>query len=155
MSAPARALAAILILLALIAGCGGGRPAAAGVAPRAYHPERFPDIPLAPGYMLAPGHDQLAVAMAGGVVRRFDVWMVAKPKQADVLRGAELLAWYEARLPALGWTAVAGGNASERRFRRSWPEGSGEELTIAAAGSLSGPTVEYHLAPWTEGPAKP
>lgn len=156
MSARLGGVAAILAFVAVLAGCGDGRPSSPGTVPRAYHPERFPDIPLPPGYMLAPGHDQLAVAMAGGVVRRFDVWMVAKPKQPDVMRPGELLAWYDARLPALGWTP-AGVTAGERRFRRAWPEGAGEELTIAAAGSLSGPTVEFHLAPWaaTSGSAKP
>ena len=148
----AAALAAILL-----AGCGGDdRPGQVSPTPRAYRPEHFPDIPLPPGYLLAPGHDQLAVAMAGGVVRRFDVWMVSKPKQADIMRPAELLAWYDERLPGLGWTP-AQAKSGEHRYRRTWPEGAGEELTIAAAGSMSGPTVEFHLAPWAAvpGAAKP
>jgi len=150
--------AATLTAMVMFTGCGQPTRAASNSAvPRAYHPERFPDIPLPPGYMLAPGHDQLAVAMAGGVVRRFDVWMIAKPKQAGILRAGELLAWYDERLPGLGWTPIAA-ESGAHRFRRLWPEGVGEELTIAAAGSLAGPTVEFHLAPWsvTAGtPAKP
>ena len=142
-------LAAVCALALLAAGCRGeGQRAQIAATPRAYHPQHFPDIPLPPGYQLSPGHDQLAVAMAGGVVRRFDVWMVAKANQPEVLRPAALLGWYAERLPALGWTPAHAGSG-EHRYRRSWPEGVGEELTIIAAGSLAGPTVEFHLAPWS------
>ena len=148
------AAALALVLLLLLVGCGGdARAGGSSATPRAYHPEHFPDIPLPPGYLLVPGHDQLAVAMAGGVVRRFDVWMIAKPKQTDVMRPPELLAWYDERLPALGWSPSFA-DSGEHRYRRVWPEGTGEELTIAAAGSFSGPTVEFHLAPWSA-PARP
>ena len=149
-----RGLLASLAVALLLIGCGGdGQRAQTAATPRAYHPEHFPDIPLPPGYQLTPGHDQLAVAMAGGVVRRFDVCMVAKANQPEVMRPAALLGWYAERLPALGWTAVQA-DAGEQRYRRSWPEGVGEELTITAAGSLAGPTVEFHLAPWSP-PAEP
>lgn len=142
-----RPLGAALLALAVLVGGGCGSSASGPIArtPRAYHPERFPDIPLPPGFMLAPGHDQLAVAMAGGVVRRFDVWMVAKPRQPDPLRGAALLGWYDERLPGLGWTPAAV-SASEHRFRRTWQEGVGEELRVVLGGDDA---VEFHLAPWT------
>jgi hypothetical protein len=139
------ALAAVALAAAL-GGCADAKRPAAPAPPRAYHPERFPDIPLPPGFMLAPGHDQLAVAMAGGMVRRFEVWMVEKPGGTQATRPGEVLAWYDQRLPGLGWRPALA-TVGERRFRRLLDAAPGEELTILASASMSGTTVEFHLAP--------
>ncbi len=56
-----------------------------------YHPpacntEEFPDIPvllLLTGYVFIPDEDQLAISLAGGTVRRFEISMVRRSKEVD------------------------------------------------------------------------
>lgn len=128
---------------ALLAGCGEDRPTAPERQPRAYHPERFPDIPLPPGFAIDPERDQLAVVMAGGLVRRFDVRVLEKPGPRQ--RPEAVLAWYDDRLPALGWTPEQR-TGGRRTWTRTHPEGVAERLEIAAEGALA-TAVELRLRP--------
>src|SRR4051812_17483424 len=134
-----RALIPLAIAIVLAA-CGGSRPAEAPTRyrPAAYHPEQFPDIPLFPvaGYELDQNEDQLAVAFAGGSVRRFEVAMIARPGSRDDPPEA-VLARYDSELAALGWVRNAPGRWSK-----------GEEQLIIEAGRSGGlTTVRFHLRP--------
>jgi hypothetical protein len=149
------AVAAALLALLVLVGCGGAatRPPAANLPARGYHPELFPDIPLAPSFVLDPGRDQLAVSAGGGLVRRFDVGLLQKG-DAKVQSPSEILDWYGRILPGLGWTA-AGVASRERLFRR---ERSAEvaEILHVAAGNHGGVTgLDLRLEPAAPAPTTP
>ncbi len=147
--AAVRGFVAIVLMAAIliIPGCGSdkrqGRPSS---PPRAYHPERFPDIPLPADFVIDERHDQLAMVMAGGLVRRFEVWMIEKEK-AKSQSPAEVLGWYERVLPAQGWQRVPGGDRT-RSWRKQAPEGAGEVLSVTAGGAMR-TTVRFQLRPGT------
>ncbi|MBA2479141.1 MAG: hypothetical protein H0V44_00650 [Planctomycetes bacterium] len=132
--------AALMIALIIAAGCAESRPSpqAQLYHPPAYHPEHFPDIPLFPlgGYVLTPGADQLAVSLAGGSVRRFEVSM----QQRDGAKEdppAAVLARYDSELTQLGWTSVG-----PSRWRKQ-----GEDLIIEAGRSGGLTSIRFHLQP--------
>jgi hypothetical protein len=138
---PARVAGALLVAaMVFVAACAQSRPSPQTQLyhPPAYHPEHFPDIPLFPvaGYVLPPGEDQLAIAFAGGSVRRFEVTMAqkvgAKPDPPEAV-----LARYATELPPLGWTP-----AGEGRWRKG-----GEELVIEAGRSGGLTSIRFHLQP--------
>jgi hypothetical protein len=135
-----RSLAPILVIAALLAGCGETKPPEAPTRyrPAAFHPEQFPDIPLFPvaGYEFEPGEDQLAVAFAGGTVRRFEVAMIQRAGGRDDPPEA-VLARYDGELAPLGWVRTGVGH---------WTKGT-EGLVIEAGRSGGLTTVRFHLRP--------
>jgi len=107
--------------------------------PPAYHPEDFPDIPLdrLTGYELDPNvADPLAISLAGGTVRRFELGMIRRPTAKDQ-DPAVVLGIFASELPAFGWLQDAPGR---------WHKG-GEVLVIDAGRSRGLTTVRFHLRP--------
>jgi hypothetical protein len=142
-------LAATSVLTTVLSGCGKDHQARIVPRPIGYQPERFPDIQLPPGYVLAPDHDQLAVVYGGGQVRRFDVSLVQQ-QLAKAEDHQDALAYFSRAMPALGWREMSstsreqrwrkvdGGGAADRR-----PGMSGEELVVEAG--RAGPRTTIHL----------
>lgn len=136
------AVAAMFFVLGL-ASCGSDSEPRQGVhgSARGYHPEQFPDIPLPPGFVLEPDRDQLAVAVGGGLLRRFDVGMVQK-SNAKSQSPSEILTWYEQSLPNLGWIPDAG-SGQQRTFHRYHSPEVGEILRLSA--DISGTSTRLRL----------
>ncbi len=134
-----------MVLCALaVTACGSKPrdPMSSGRPVQGYHPERFPDIPLPPGYSLDGERDQLAVAVADGLVRRYEVFLVQR-KDAQSRSGPDLLAWYDRVLLDTGWTPTSADDRS-RVFRKQRSPQVGEELTVRAYGRAA----SFHLRPW-------
>ncbi len=108
--------------------------------PNAFLPEQFPDIPLPPGYMLMPGEDQLAVSIAGGAVRRFEVALERRSNTTDQ-PVAVLLGFVKRDLELRGWQLVSIDPGSQR-----WHKGS-EELLVETGRADSRTTIRYRLRP--------
>lgn len=130
-------------VLAVPTGCGKAKrdPMANGRPVQGYHPERFPDIPLPPGYALDADKNQLAVAIADGLVRRYEVFLTQR-RDAKSRTGGDLLAWYDQVLISTGWTPVAADERT-RTFTKQRSEHVKEQLLVRA----SGRTVSFHLRP--------
>ena len=102
---PVRLIACAALLLAF-AGCSDEpRTTAPAATSGAFTPEHFADIPLPRGYVLSSERDQLAVALAAGTVRRFDVWMEQR-ENAEPQAPSALLGEMERDLVAKGWAPV-------------------------------------------------
>lgn len=143
-------LVVAVVVAVIVVGCGSSEnrdPVTTGRPVQGYHPERFPDIPLPPGYTLDQTHDQLATTAAGGLVRRYEVFLKARP-DGRALTGTELLDWYDRQLVGLGWRPL-GANAKSRSYRKQVSDHIGEDLLVATAGD----SVSFHLRPWD--PAAP
>ncbi len=131
------------ILSFLLAGCGGPERSVAPqpIAPPAFAAERFPDIPIPPGFMPALGEDQLAVSLGGGQVRAFSASLESRPgTQPDPVR---VLADLQRDLEAAGWTRAPEG---------LWRKG-GEILTIDARRSGDATMLRILLRPASAAPA--
>lgn len=137
-----------LLALALLAGALGGCTPQRSSAhpaeryhPAAFHPEDFPDIPLLPltGYEFDPNAEQLAVSLAGGTVRRFEVTMVRRPNATPDLPEAVLNRFAQDLRP-WGWVREEPGR---------WHKGQ-ERLFIQAGRSERITTVRIHLRPDSE-----
>lgn len=141
------AAGAALLMVGCLIGCGS-QPVAR-VAPnqqaRGYHPERFPDLPLPPGFVLEPDRDQLAVSVGGGLLRRFDVSLVQKP-EAKAQTTAQILEWYGTILPGFGWIP-ASTTARERSFHRVRSPEVAERLRVSAHSSGGVTGVRLRLEP--------
>ncbi len=109
--------------------------------PASCHTEDFPDIPLFPlvGYEMDPNADQLAVSLAGGTVRRFEISMVQRNAQLDDPPAA-VLARYAIELAPWGW---------RQEDAAHWVKGQ-ERLFIEAGRSGRFTTVRFHLRPLPE-----
>ncbi len=109
--------------------------------PVACHTEDFPDIPLFPltGYEMDPNADQLAMSLAGGTVRRFEITMVQRNAQLDDPPAA-VLARYAIELAPWGW---------RQEDNAHWVK-AGERLFIEAGRSGRFTTVRFHLRPLPE-----
>jgi hypothetical protein len=130
----------LILAIGFLTGCNETRQPEAPTRyrPAAFHPEQFPDIPLFPiaGYEFEPGEDQLAVAFAGGTVRRFEVSMIQRAAGRDDPPEA-VLARYDSELPPWGWIRTGTGQ---------WRKGT-EALVIEAGRSGGLTTVRFHLRP--------
>ena len=146
-AAPARGRRGVLPLLPLgvaallgLSGChrDDPPPPRAHYRPPAYHPEDFPDIPLAGmiGYELDPDSTPLALSLAGGEVRRFEVAMIRRPESKDQSPEA-ILSIYEVELAPAGWILDSPGH---------WHKGN-ERLLIEAGRQRGLTTVRFHLRP--------
>lgn len=143
-------LVACAAISLVVGGCGDNRdPMQAGKPVQGYHPERFADIPLPPGYSLDPDHDQLATTIAGGLVRRYEVFLRQR-QDGQALAGTELLEWYDRQLVSTGWTPQSA-TADTRVFRRVLGPQLGEELTVKSKSGYA----SFHLRPWNPSTASP
>lgn len=145
------------ILLLGLAGCGTPteRSTAPQVPTRGYHPERFPDIPFPPQFALDPERDQLAMSVGGGLVRRFQVALLARAGgQADSPR--DVLEWYDRMLPGLGWTPeTSSARERERRFTRQRSPDIAERLVVASGVRNGVTALDLRLEPLAPTPTTP
>lgn len=103
-------------------------------------PEQFSDIPLPRGYVFSPDVDQLAVALAGGTVRRFDVSLQQR-ENAEFQAPNQLLLEMERDLTSLGWVAEKG-----RSDGLSWEKGK-ERLVLETGRTGGRTTIRLRLRP--------
>lgn len=128
-------------LLVVLGGCGDeGRTTAPPPGPSAVVPEQFSDIPLPRGYVFSPDVDQLAVALAGGTVRRFDVSLQQR-ENAEFQAPNQLLLEMERDLTSLGWIAEKG-----RSDGLSWEKGR-ERLVLETGRTGGRTTIRLRLRP--------
>jgi hypothetical protein len=130
-----------LAALALLTGCGDDQRASAPPpGASAFSPDQFPDIPIPRGYVFSPGQDQLAVTLAGGAVRRFDV-VLEQRANAEPQPATNLLAEMQRDLTALGWVQAAG-----RSDLLEWTKG--QERLVLETGRTGGRTsIRLRLRP--------
>ncbi len=106
----------------------------------AFSPEQFADIPLPRGYVFSPEKDQLAVTLAGGAVRRFEVSLEqregAEPQSFD-----SLLREMQRELLAMGWLV-----APNRDDLREWLKGQ-ERLVLETGRTGGRTTIRLRLRP--------
>lgn len=127
----------------LLAGCAEERqpPQKPGAPQVGFRPDQFPDIPLPrTGFMPDPAHDQLAIAVAGGMVRRFDVSLIQRDNAASQ-PSTELLTWYRRDLELAGWTLAEDGDGIQR-----WRKGT-ETLALETGRSGGRTTIRLRLRP--------
>ncbi len=144
------ATGAVLIATLAVTGCMSGSrdDATDGVLnrrPAAYHPEQFPDIPIERlvGYRLTSEDPQVAIAVAGGTLRRLSLVFMTKPgddgkppqEELDRLRGG---------LSPYGWHPMADAPRDEARFTKA-----GELLVIRASTAGNATIIEFRLEPTT------
>lgn len=136
------ALASVLTTTLLLTGCNDppvrdpGHPS----RPATFLPEQFPDIPLPPGYMLSPDSDQLAVSLAGGSVRRFEVSLERRPNTSPQTPAA-LLGYVKRDLMDHDWTLTGSDEASQH-----WHKGN-EDLLVETGRTDSRTTIRYRMRP--------
>lgn len=155
MSAGARRLSAVGLAvvagLALLAAVGCNTDARESASddgtvirkPVAYHPESFPDIPFERlvGYRLTADDRQLAVAVAGGSLRRLSLVFITRPGD-EAHEPKEELDRIAGGLKGLGWRQVADETKGENR----WTKGD-ETLVVAASLDNDATTISFHLIP--------
>jgi hypothetical protein len=127
--------------LALLAGCGDPEAVrvTAPARPAGFEPERFPDIALPrAGYMYALNEDQLAMTVANGTIRRFEVTLEQRENQPPQ-EPAELLGQVGRDLAARGWA-----KADDHGLR--WRKG-GEELALETGRTDGRTSIRYRLRP--------
>ena len=109
--------------LLLLGGCGGEDtrtdPRTLTRRPAAYDPAAFPDLPLEilRGYRLDAEHEPLAVAYAGGALRRFNVVFISG--EATDERPREVLDRLAGGLADRGWTRVPAPEDGPDRWRKA------------------------------------
>jgi hypothetical protein len=139
-----RRLAGAIVATAalLLAGCNDPPPREPPhpARPAAFLPEQFPDIPLPPGYMLTPDADQLAIAIAGGTVRRFEVALERRPNISNQTVEV-LLSFVKRDLEDRGWQLIRSDPTSQR-----WHKGM-EDLLVETGRTDSRTTIRYRLRP--------
>ena len=136
----------MVVALALLAGCGAPEARLAPPPPSAaFFPSQFPDIPLPLGYVPSPDHDQLALALAGGTVRRFEVVLEQRETAAPQAVG-ELLERCRRDLSEQGWQLLAADPAAQR-----WIKGR-EVLSLEAGRTGARTTISFRLRPAVEAP---
>ncbi len=111
--------------------------------PAAYRPDQFPDIPFERlvGYRLTAEDQQIAVAYAGGSLRRLSLVFITKEgDEAKVPQ--EELDRIVGGLTGLGWNKTAEERPrGEARFVKG-----AEELTVIASPSGSATTIAFRLS---------
>ena len=143
---------AVFAAIALFSGCtrdagDDGTGHYSGIrerAPVAYRPDQFPDIPLErlSGYRLTAEDAQVAVAFAGGALRRLHLVFITKPgddarppqEERDRLIGG---------LTPLGWHQSAA-DGDEVRFTKG-----DETLVVSASTEGSATIIAVRLEPKT------
>lgn len=135
------ATVAVAVSLFFLPGCGDEeRPKPKPVVPVSFHPEQFPDIPVPVGYGFALGQDQLAITLAGGLVRRFEVTLERRDN-APPQNPAEALTEVKRLLPTTGWQLIAADDSTQR-----WSK-SAELLVVETGRAASRTTIQFRLRP--------
>ncbi len=128
--------------LVMLAGCGEAERATPPPQQSmgAFSPEQFADIPLPRGYVFSPDQDQLAVTLAGGTVRRFDVALEQRETSEPQL-ATSLLSEMQRDLTALGWLL-----APNRTDLLEWWKGQ-ERLVLETGRTGTRTTIRLRLRP--------
>lgn len=111
--------------------------------PAAYRPDQFPDIPFERlvGYRLTAEDQQIAVAYAGGTLRRLSLVFITREGD-DAKVPQEELDRIVGGLTGFGWSKIAEEKSTgEVRFAKG-----AEELTVIASPSASATTIAFRLA---------
>lgn len=98
-------VAAVVAAVLLMTGCDDrdeAQPSRGDVRIPGFEPYRFPDIRLPLGWRPLPGHDQLALSLAGGAIRSFDVTL-APPTGKEDQQPADAIRVASALLAETGW----------------------------------------------------
>lgn len=90
--------------------------------------DQFPDIPFPPGWKPIPGEERVAMAIAGGSVRRLRLALQAPPARTDLQPDQAIRREVAAILPEYGW--VRDGGRDDAPVQR-WRKGD-EVLTVRA-----------------------
>lgn len=146
------------VIMFVMAGCessreGGGTPVDSSVAsrrPAAYHPEQFPDIPFERlvGYRLTAEDQQIAIATAGGSLRRLSVTFITKAgdePRAPVTESDRIAGG----LTGLGWTLRAIDPAIKNTpddHRDAFSKGD-ETLLVRTIADGNATTIAFQLEP--------
>ncbi len=129
------------VIAVLLLGCDDEtRTTAPPTAHVAFSPEKFADIPLPRGYVFSSGQDQLAVTLAGGAVRRFEVTMEQR-ETSEPQPPAQLLGEMERDLIARGWK-----QAPNRNDGIEWHKGQ-ERLVLETGRTAGRTTIRLRLRP--------
>jgi hypothetical protein len=130
-----------MAVLAVLVGCSEPeRTNAPPLSIGAFSPEQFADIPMPRGYVFSPDKDQLAVNLAGGAVRRFEVTMEQR-EAAEPQSVASLLSEMQRDLTTLGWSV-----APERKDLLEWTKGQ-ERLVLETGRTGGRTTIRLRLRP--------
>ena len=140
---------AAVLAAAVCVGCSSGTRETSDVEtlahrPAAYRPDQFPDIPFERlvGYRLTTDDPQVAIAIAGGSLRRLSVVYITrqgdepKPAQEEIDRITGGLTPY-------GWHQVS---ADPGRHESRFTKGR-ELLVVRASTESSATTIEFRLEP--------
>ena len=132
---------------------GGGTPVDSSVAsrrPAAYHPDQFSDIPFERlvGYRLTSEDQQIAIATAGGSLRRLSVTFITKAgdePRAPVVESDRIAGG----LAGLGWSLRAVDPAIKNTpddHRDAFVKGE-ETLVVRTMADGNGTTISFQLEP--------
>lgn len=139
-----------LSALAALAACGGKERQPPPTAPAAmgwFQPERFEDLPLwtLGSYKLSPDEQQLAIATAGGAVRRLSL-SYRSPPHARGEAPATLLQRLAPELASAGWSELSRTTGKDQAVEGRWRKPD-EELVVAAGRDGDATTVRLLLGP--------
>jgi hypothetical protein len=131
-----------LLVALLIFGCFGDEPRTVQPTPTpaVFVPELFTDISLPKGYMFTPGEDQLAVSMANGAVRRFEVALEQRPSAVSQ-NPSDLLSEMANDLHKRGWELQ-----ESRGLKQQWRKEQ-ERLLLETGRSGGRTTIRLSLRP--------
>ncbi len=125
-----------------LVGCFGDEPRTVQpkATPSVFVPEQFTDISLPKGYMFSPEEDQLAVSLADGAVRRFEILLEQRPN-AQPQSPADLLLQMERDLEQRGWEKVTNSGLNQE-----WRKNQ-ERLLLETGRSSGRTTIRLRLRP--------
>lgn len=144
-----------LLAILLTAPTGCGRPATdprSAPPPAAFDPERFPDVPIPPGYVPRAGEDHLAVSHADGALRRYHV-VLEHATEDEAFEGEELRAWLDRRLHARGWELGEDRWPRRQVWRKRGPGGQMERLLLETGRVDRRTIIRLVLTPAAAAPA--
>jgi hypothetical protein len=112
-----------------------------------FQPERFEDLPLwsLGSYKMVEGKPQLAIASAGGAVRRLDL-SYRSPGQDRGETPANVLVRLGVELATSGWDERSRTTGKDGRVEGRWIKGD-EELLVAAGRDGDATTVRLLIGP--------
>jgi hypothetical protein len=128
--------------LVSLSGCLDDEPRKnpAAPTPAVFVPEQFTDIPLPKSYMFIAGEDQLAVSLANGSVRRFEVALEQR-ETASPQSPQALLQEMERNLLSRGWQLLSNDGLNQRWLKNQ------EHLLLETGRSGGRSTIRLRLRP--------
>ena len=138
---------ALLVALAVfgLSGCSGGSRGDAPQAPRrpGVRADQFFDVPMPAMWRPVIDEEQIAIAIAGGSVRRLQLSVQAPPAQQDLQPDQAIARHVSGVLPEEGWTRVeTTGRPGD--LTQHWTK-NGETLEVRATREDSLAVLRYRL----------